>query len=622
MIKRTSSSGTQTPAVSSSSSTTSKSGSAQSSLATKLSKSTSNPDVLILGESLGTGSKNELNRKPKSRDMEKKKNRPIPEVIDLEPQTDRDAFRSFSFEATGTPHIFSKADRAKKNEPLNILSRLRAKHPAACVARDFSRPPKIKHCTIKRLGIQSPVSRYSSPMSKNKRLVLRQQAEDQCVDLTSKDRYAQFLKSFQKDDSGTSFRRTPGLNLFGTSPFFHRRSETILSRGAVDVNTQSPETSRQMKASFKDKFLTPATQPEVINLVEEEEEENSSNSFQRPVTKGPDDDIREILEKYATSPDLKQAPEPRIPRVNTLEADLKLKPITKDDFLERIQSQYSANARERERRMVQAQTRLEHAQVRTKKLEDALAQRMKKTLEITEVPIEEVQDEEEEEELPEITTEMETVINNACSSRGQALIDRFNIAITRKDVDTLKGLNWLNDEVINFYMQLICERSKTTDNWPNVHAFNTFFYPKIVQSGHAPVKRWTKKVDIFSFDLLLIPVHLGMHWCLAVVDLRKPGVYYYDSMLGENKRCLKAVLQYLEDEHRDKKKSEYDTSNFEAICVKDIPQQMNGSDCGMFACKFAEYLSRNSKITFDQQDMPYFRKRMIYEIVSGILLHP
>lgn len=71
------------------------------------------------------------------------------------------------------------------------------------------------------------------------------------------------------------------------------------------------------------------------------------------------------------------------------------------------------------------------------------------------------------------------------------------------------GLNWLNDEVINFYLQLICERSKANDNWPNVYAFNTFFYPKLMQSGHAALRRWTRKVDIFSYDIILIPVHLG-----------------------------------------------------------------------------------------------------------------
>ena len=74
------------------------------------------------------------------------------------------------------------------------------------------------------------------------------------------------------------------------------------------------------------------------------------------------------------------------------------------------------------------------------------------------------------------------------------LVSAFRTDITRKDIDTLKGLNWLNDEVINFYMQMIVERSQEHDNWPNVYAFNTFFYPKIMQQGHASVKRWTRKV--------------------------------------------------------------------------------------------------------------------------------
>ena len=54
--------------------------------------------------------------------------------------------------------------------------------------------------------------------------------------------------------------------------------------------------------------------------------------------------------------------------------------------------------------------------------------------------------------------------------------------------------------------------------------------------------------------------------------------------------------------------------------LQEIPQQMNGSDCGMFACKFAEYLSRDVTISFNQEHMPYFRRRMVYEIVTQKLL--
>ena len=55
-----------------------------------------------------------------------------------------------------------------------------------------------------------------------------------------------------------------------------------------------------------------------------------------------------------------------------------------------------------------------------------------------------------------------------------------------------------------------------------VYAFNTFFYPKILGGGQPAVKRWTRKVDIFAHDYILIPVHLGMHWCLAVSRITEP----------------------------------------------------------------------------------------------------
>ena len=62
--------------------------------------------------------------------------------------------------------------------------------------------------------------------------------------------------------------------------------------------------------------------------------------------------------------------------------------------------------------------------------------------------------------------------------------------------------------------------------------------------------------------------------------------------------------------------------DFEIKIMKNIPQQLNGSDCGMFVCKFAEFISRDAAFTFSQQDMPYFRKRMMWEIVKDTLLYP
>merc|ERR1711971_302796 len=123
-------------------------------------------------------------------------------------------------------------------------------------------------------------------------------------------------------------------------------------------------------------------------------------------------------------------------------------------------------------------------------------------------------------------------------------------------------------------------------------------------------------------DIILIPVHLGMHWCLATINMKRKKICYYDSMGGNNNECLDLLYKYLKEEYQDKKKAEFDASGWERIIEKDIPQQMNGSDCGMFSCKNAEYLSRRAKITFDQANMPYFRRRMVYEIVKNDLLKP
>ena len=67
-----------------------------------------------------------------------------------------------------------------------------------------------------------------------------------------------------------------------------------------------------------------------------------------------------------------------------------------------------------------------------------------------------------------------------------------------------------------------------------VYAFSTFFYPRLMDIGFNEVKRWTKKVDLFSLSLILIPVHLGMHWCLATIDMDAKAIIYYNSMGGNN----------------------------------------------------------------------------------------
>ncbi|KAG6921181.1 SUMO1/sentrin specific peptidase 1 [Chelydra serpentina] len=107
---------------------------------------------------------------------------------------------------------------------------------------------------------------------------------------------------------------------------------------------------------------------------------------------------------------------------------------------------------------------------------------------------------------------------------------------------TLTHMDDFPSQIINFYMNLLMERSKEK-GLPTVHAFNTFFFTKLKTAGYQAVKRWTKKVDVFSVDVLLVPIHLGVHWCLAVIDFRKKTITYYDSMGGINNEACRILLR-------------------------------------------------------------------------------
>lgn len=204
------------------------------------------------------------------------------------------------------------------------------------------------------------------------------------------------------------------------------------------------------------------------------------------------------------------------------------------------------------------------------------------------------------------------------------IIQKFCIPITVHDLRTLRSPHWLNDEVINFYFELLAERSRKNSNYPSLYVFNTFFYPKLQSNGYESIKRWTRKVDLFTFDMILIPIHLGIHWCCAEINFKTRSIIYYDSLHNRNDKCLKVLLNYLTEEYKDKKGSEgssgFNFADWTLSCPNDIPCQQNGYDCGVFACIFAENRSRESEFLFSQKQMKYYRDRISYEIITGKLL--
>uniref|UniRef100_A0A3B4C8H0 Ubiquitin-like protease family profile domain-containing protein n=1 Tax=Pygocentrus nattereri TaxID=42514 RepID=A0A3B4C8H0_PYGNA len=229
-----------------------------------------------------------------------------------------------------------------------------------------------------------------------------------------------------------------------------------------------------------------------------------------------------------------------------------------------------------------------------------------------------------DEEFPRLTKEMQHEVSAALAQRDPNLVlsSAFKLRITQRDLATLQEGSWLNDEVINFYLNLVMARSEQEAGGIKVYCFSTFFFPKLHGGGHAAVRRWTKAVDLFLHDIILIPLHLGVHWSLIAVDFRTKSVRSYDSMGQRHGDICNLILMYLKEEYKVKKGKDLEVLKWTVTSMRatEVPQQKNGSDCGVFVCKYADYIARGHPFTFRQCHMPYFRKAMIWEILKQKML--
>ncbi|KAI0085606.1 hypothetical protein BDY19DRAFT_964756 [Irpex rosettiformis] len=232
--------------------------------------------------------------------------------------------------------------------------------------------------------------------------------------------------------------------------------------------------------------------------------------------------------------------------------------------------------------------------------------------------------------LPEsLSADDEAEVNTLLCRRG-VISKCVREQVSDKDIQRLRPGQWLNDEIINFYGQMLLLRSEEATSKGNkenksekeklldVHYFSTFFWSKLTGDGYEKgrLAKWTKKIDIFKKDIVLIPINHGnAHWTGAAINFRRKRIESYDSMGMPRQYVYRALRGYLDAEHKNKKKTPFDFTGWEDYTLEDTPQQENGYDCGVFTCQFLETLSRGEeRFAFTQSNMLYLRRRMIWEI--------
>lgn len=207
-------------------------------------------------------------------------------------------------------------------------------------------------------------------------------------------------------------------------------------------------------------------------------------------------------------------------------------------------------------------------------------------------------------------------VNNIWKTRGNAVVvSKFQIDITVGDLKTLQDGKWLNDNIIDFYLNMI------TASEPKVYVWTTHFFTTLQSKGYQGVARWAKrkKLNLFDLDIVLVPINvLNTHWALACINNVDATIQYIDSLTTTgNYSAVKLLATYMSEEA---KRLNVKAPEYELHGNVKSPQQNNGSDCGVFTCTNARFRAQRRPSNFSQKDMKTIRRRMAFEILTTQIL--
>ena len=196
--------------------------------------------------------------------------------------------------------------------------------------------------------------------------------------------------------------------------------------------------------------------------------------------------------------------------------------------------------------------------------------------------------------------------------------------LRRKDFMTVLGeRQWLNDEIINAYLEWIVEYAnkkagKNSRNAiPKVIAHNSFFYKNIATQGPQSVSRWMKRKKaegkkLLEVETVLIPVNNASHWTIIVVSPKERTIEYLDSFSGASKIFIKHTKEWLAAELG----NDWVEEEWRVLETRSAIQN-NGYDCGVFCVTNAECVAGGvDTASYDGNDMTDQRQR-----IAGVLLN-
>jgi len=155
-------------------------------------------------------------------------------------------------------------------------------------------------------------------------------------------------------------------------------------------------------------------------------------------------------------------------------------------------------------------------------------------------------------DLPMLKSKMGGVILGGGGDRrvGEQQVVKFcqyppdgagNVSVTNEDYNCLEAEQFLNDVIIDFYLKFLQHGrfANIKEVMDRTHIFTTYFYKRLTtrpsnnkgknhpvednpnlsaaEKRYERVKKWTKKVNLFEKDFIVVPINEHAHWFVCVI---------------------------------------------------------------------------------------------------------
>ena len=209
--------------------------------------------------------------------------------------------------------------------------------------------------------------------------------------------------------------------------------------------------------------------------------------------------------------------------------------------------------------------------------------------------------------------------------RGKFFAERNRIQLTIDQVTCLIGERYLNNNVINYLMNIFEKEGNLLLGRNACLAVDSLLLNCSKSTISQSIRRCCCGKDVTQLEIILIPTHLqhASHWGLAKIEVKTKAVFFDDGLHMRHPKELEMVVRIIINTLHILSSSDlfeikaWEPLRFEPFGMPDQPSTGEGSSsCGVATLMAARNFFHGEPLTWTYEETSYFRRKFLLELIQ------